>query len=126
MSKTANQVITKALRRLNLIARNEQADGDIYAEALEDYQVFHNWGRAEYPRKWSWNYDAVDDRYWSHVAGVFAGELAMTLPVSESARQRAIANAAKSLTLLNQQFRHDKELKMPAFLARANGRYRNR
>lgn len=126
MAKTAQDVITKALRRLNVIGRSETADGDIYAEALEDYEVFHNWGRAEYPRNWSWNYDAVDDRYWTHVAGMFAGRIALTLPVSESSRQRAIANAAEARRLLNQQFRHNKKQKMPAFLAWANGRYRGR
>lgn len=105
MSKTAKQVITKALRRLNYIALNEEADGDTYAEALEDYEVFHDWGRKHFRKNWSWNSDAVDDRYWTHIAGMFAGRLALSLPVSESARQRAIANAEVSERLLKEQFR---------------------
>lgn len=110
MAKTANNVITKALRRLNLIARNEQADGDMYAEALEDYLVFHDWGRQEFPRNWSWQYDAVDDRYWVHVSGMLAGRLCETFPVSERQEARALRNAARSEIWLRQQFRRTSEI----------------
>lgn len=115
MAKTAREVITEALRDLNYIDRTAQADGDIYEKAKGKYEVFHNWGRAMYPRKWSWSSDAVDERYWTQVVDLFAGRIALNIPVSESTRQRAIASAAEARTFLNQQFRHKKVLKQPRY-----------
>lgn len=104
MAKTAQDVITFALRRLNVIGNGETASGDIYDDALSDYLVFHEWGRSRYPRNWSWNYDAVDDRYWTNVAAIFAEQLIDGPGISEAARDRAVRGADRARLALHDQF----------------------
>ena len=104
MTKTANDVVTLALKRLQIIGAGESADGDDYADAYNEYLVFHEWGRDTWPRSWSWNAEAVDDRYWTNVAGVLAGRLLGVFPVSQETRANAEREAAKAETYLRQQF----------------------
>lgn len=103
MAKTEQDVITKALRRLNVIASGEMADADLYQEAVDEYRVFHEWGREEFRGKWSWNYNSVDDRYWTHVAAMLASRLIGAVPVSEAIQLKAERKAAESERFLREQ-----------------------
>ena len=103
-TKTENDIITKALRRLNVIGAGESADADTYQDASDEYRVFHEWGRKEFPRSWSWNYDAVDDRYWTHVAAMLAERLIGVVPVGSERAQLVQMGAARSERQLREQF----------------------
>lgn len=100
--KTERDVIEKALMRLNIIAVGEEIDADLLAEAQDEYRVMHEWMRQEF-RRGLWGRDAVDERYWTHVAGMLAGRLADVLPVSDTRYQKAMAGAAKSENYLREQ-----------------------
>ena len=101
-NKTANDVITKALRRMNVIAKNAAASGDDYEEALSEYKGFHEWMLKEFTRTVSWNYDAVPEEYHTHVAGWLAGELLGVFPCGAQTTQRVEAWARRSETRLRE------------------------
>lgn len=103
MAKTAVDVIHRALRRLNIIAPGEDPDADIYQDALDEYKVFTEWMRQEFTRGNGWNYDSVDERYWTHIAGMLAGRLANVLPCSDSIAAKAKEGAAESERYLREQ-----------------------
>ena len=102
-NKTANDVVSRALRILNITAIGEAPDAGVYAIAEDEYKVFNEWGREEFERRWSWSYDMVDERYWTHVAAMLAGRLAYVLPCGEAAASRANSGAARSERYLREQ-----------------------
>lgn len=104
-AKTANDVIKRALRRINYIGDGEEVDADSYSDALAEYKVFHEWLRKEFPTKVGWGFDLVDDRYWTHVAAMLAGRVfVFAFPTSSKARQRAMEGADVAETMLREQF----------------------
>ena len=96
MTKTARDVVYKAMRRIGYISPEETPDNSDYAEALEEYQGFHNWLASEMPRLVHWDNDSVPDDYWTHVAGWFGGSLIDVLSVSPEKQAMAERGAAKS------------------------------
>ena len=74
MTKTANDVVTRALKNLNIF----DADGDEFADALAHYaDTFHPWLQSENRRllrssRGSWSANAVPDEVWTRVADILA------------------------------------------------------
>lgn len=100
---TAQDVVLRALRRLNMVALGADAPADLYEDALEEYKVFHEWLRQEFGSRLSWSYDAVDDRYWTHVSAMLAGELSSLFSVGAGSRERAERGAVMSERRLREQ-----------------------
>lgn len=107
-TKTQNDIVTRALRRIRRIASNETPAPDIYQEALDEYLTFHEWLRKEFGSQVSWNSDAVPDRYWTYVAGWFANDLASVIPVSEADKANAREGAAQAETRLREMLARKK------------------
>ena len=95
-TQTANDIVTKALRRANIIAMEEQADGTTYAKALEEYKGFHEYLRAEFPRTAGWTYDAVPTEYWILVSDWYAGWLAEDQSLPSETFEKILAGAARA------------------------------
>ena len=98
MTKTANDVIIRALQVLRVIGPGEDADASVYQQALDTYQVYHNELLAEVrdlysPRYRSWDYNAVPDEIWINIAFMLAGRLMNIIPVP-SDREAVIAAQA--------------------------------
>ena len=96
MAKTASDVVSKAMRRINYIAAGEAPDATDYNEGLQEYEGFHAWLLKEFPRDVHWSSDAVPDEYWTHVAGWFSAQLAETLNVADDNEGLIQAKAAKA------------------------------
>ena len=95
-TKTAQDVITHALRKMNVIAAGEEADADTYQTALDEYGVFHEWLMRDNERVYKatrgrWDSNAVPSEIWTNVAGAFAGELIGTFPVSDTKAAKVVA-----------------------------------
>lgn len=103
MTKTKGDIINRAARSFNYIGATETLEGDSYDMAEGEYDTLHEWGRAQFPKTWSWNINAVDDRYWTYVSGMLAGKLVHVLPTSDTGAQKARALAEQSLRFFNQQ-----------------------
>jgi lysyl-tRNA synthetase class I len=80
MAKTANDVITEALRSLNYIATDAEANADDYARALSIYKSQHaaliSRLRDKYQIKNNWNFNNVSDDHFDFVAMILAGKIA--------------------------------------------------
>ena len=101
-NKTANDVVIRALRRLNIVAIGETADPDIYVDALAEYVGFHEWLEKEFQRDLRWNYNAVPEEYWPHVSGWLSGTLADVFPIGDAMYSKAKISAKSSETALRE------------------------
>lgn len=96
MTKTARDVVYKAMRRIGYISPEETPSPADCNEALEEYEGFHEWLVKEFPRQIHWNYDEVPVEYWTHIAGWFGGRLVNVLKVSPENKANAKEGAAES------------------------------
>lgn len=96
MTKTARDVVYKAMRRIKYISPEETPDATDYNEALQEYQGFHEWLLKEFPRQIHWNNDSVPEEYWVHIAGWFSGQLMETLDVPSSQKGSFEQNSSKA------------------------------
>lgn len=92
-TKTANDVITHALRKMNVTPMAGDNDPDIYAMALSEYTTLHNELRQKMRRvhkaSMSWALGAVPEEAFAHVASILAGRLVETIPVSQNVVAKA-------------------------------------
>lgn len=102
MTKTAKDVVYKAMRRIGYISPEETPDNSDYQEALEEYQGFHQWLLKEFPRQIYWNDDAVPVEYWTQIAGWFGGRLVNVLKVSPESKANAKEGAAEAERFLRE------------------------
>lgn len=120
--KTARDVIALALRKLNVIGAGEEAEGDIYEDALSEYKTLHEELRQDARRKWrariSWNHDSVPESVFANVAAILQGRLVETISVSSEMRARAKAAETRGKNSLYSYVarpiqRHDRMPTMP-------------
>ena len=106
MTKTANDVVTRALKNLKIIGAGETADGDDYSDAYDEYLVFHEYLQKENRRLYrasrgSWSSNAVPDEVWTRVSDLLAEELLGTFPVSAETDAKVREKARNSGARLN-------------------------
>lgn len=94
MTKTATDIVNKALKRVNVNSSTQNASASIIKDAREEYLGFHEFLYQELDIRWG--SDAVPDKYWTYVAGWFAGVLADVIRTSDENRARAQRAAAMS------------------------------
>lgn len=98
-TKTVDDVVTRALEIMNVIAPGESADGDVFDIASDAYTALHediktDYADLFYSSRVSWNKGAVPEDYFMHVSGLLAGRLAEgAVKCSESGTARALAAA---------------------------------
>lgn len=102
MAKTANDVVTKALRALNVIGSQETPTAEDSATALEDYTSFHNELMADLDNTYrlksaKWSKDSVPENVFSHVSQMAAFYMTSSFPVSSSVYGRVQAQAARAM-----------------------------
>ena len=108
MAKTERDIVTRALRRIRRIATNETPAADLYAEALEEYEGFHQWLIKEFRGQISWNQNSVPEPYWTYISGWFAGDLSDVIPTSDSDKANAKSGAALAETRLREMLARKK------------------
>lgn len=85
MAKTTNDVITHTLKALNIIGAGETPSDDDYADALLEYEGFHDALIARCRDAWrlqnaNWNKDSVPNNLFPHVTRIFAMHLLGVFP----------------------------------------------
>lgn len=92
-TKTASDVITHALRKMNVTPFGADNNADIYALAESEYTTLHNELRAKMKRVYranmSWSSGSVPEEVFAHVASILAGRLTETIPVSAAVTAKA-------------------------------------
>lgn len=86
--KTAQDVVTDALRTCRIAPEDDVANVNVNARALALYKGFHRKLQKEFGNRLPWNYDAVPEEEFSFVSGWFAGRVINRLPVGDKTYER--------------------------------------
>lgn len=89
MTKTSLDIITEALRIINVADQNGSYPAEIKARADIRYAAMHEYLSSEL--KVGWTAEDVPDKYQDHVSGILAGRLAKTIPSADFDKARLIA-----------------------------------
>ena len=90
MTKTAKDVITRALKNITVIGADGEASGADYQDAYDVYEGFYADLKQEYGRTLQWGMDSVPSNLWAHVASMLAVELLGTFKVSDGNKSQVI------------------------------------
>ena len=105
MTKTANDVATRALQIIRMIAADETPNDDDLQSALSEYEGTHETIMANLRDSYrlsqaNWSIGSVPDRMFPYVSRLLAEDLASVFPVPDSLvlnRDDELANMAKIL-----------------------------
>lgn len=103
MAKTANDIVQKALRNLNVIASGETASDEDYQDAYEEYLVTHERLKEDAThqfgaRRLYWGSNGVPDAIWTLVAAVLAVDLLRVFSVTDKINRDVVAHGERAET----------------------------
>lgn len=89
MTKTANDVVKRALTLIKIVAAGEEPDSDSHADALTEYTATHARIMADMRDKYrvaggQWDKDRVPDEAFPLVSRILAQDLMSVFPVDDS------------------------------------------
>lgn len=96
MTKTAKDVITRALKNMTVIGADGEATGTDYQDAYDVYEGLYSDLKQDFARTLLWDLDNVPDNIWTHVSALLARELLGTFKISDNNRTQVLEAAALS------------------------------
>jgi hypothetical protein len=101
MTKTANDVVKRALQIINVVGAQEEPSAEDKDTATDEYKAFHEVLQVQLRdtykvSNWSWDYNSVEDEIYPHVSKMLAEYLTSTFSVSDNKYAMVVRGAARS------------------------------